>query len=541
MKKIISIAVLTAALALASCSDFLDQPKRGVENLETYFQTKEQCEKFLIGCYGAIFYDDWWQTGKLTQAIDMCTDDGWMGNTDQDATAHLPLAHYLASAPQSEDINDFYRFRYKGITRCNIAIDRIGSAPIDNEAKERMVAEAKFLRAYFYFEIIKNYGGAVKVMSFLTPSETEGATRSSVEESYSWVEQDLKDAAKVLPLRSELAAAEVGRATRGAAQGLLGKVYLYQAKWSDARTVLADLIGSNEYDLMPDFGQVWNVDYNNNQESLFEAQSMYDETYNYGSGYLTIITGIRSDPAKDADGNTWDGWAWCQPTSNLEKAFIDEGDDVRRKYTIIKHGDTEVAGMEAPLTDYLPDGKMVIDPAKHKSARVWRKNFIPYDKRPATWDKCKIPLNYRILRYADVLLMYAEACVESGEDLAKGEECLNRVRGRVGLGHKDLTRENVRKERRLELAGEQQRLYDIRRWDGASGKKVACELFGPNGSFVKYNTEESTDEFETTNLKEAQNKGYTFDEERDLLFPIPPMEISLSHGSIKQNPGYSNM
>lgn len=547
MKKIISILASASAaiLTLASCTDFLDQPRRAVENLDTYFQNQEQCEKFLIGCYGAIFYDDWWYIGKLYQTLDMCTDDAWMGNTSQDATSHQYLAYFQPAAPQSEDINDFYRFRYKGITRCNIAIDRITEAPIDETLKVRMVAEAKFLRAFFYFELIKNYGGVVKVTGFLTPSETEGAVRSSIEESYALVEQDLNEAIPALPLRSELAASEVGRATRGAAQGLLGKVYLYQAKWNEARQVLGQLIETNEYDLMPDFGQVWDCDYNNNQESLFEAQTMYDETYNYGAGFMCIISGIREDPARrPSDGITFDGWGWCVPTSNLEKAFLDEGDNIRLGYTIIKHGDTSVAGMsDDVLRAYLPDGKMVINPDGNKSARAWRKFFIPYDKRPATWDKCKIPQNYRLLRYADVLLMYAEACVESNVDLDKGQSAFDRVRARVGLASKPLTRANVRLERRLELAGEQQRLYDIRRWESEvkPGHKVMAELFGPDGSFVRYNMQESTDEFETTNLREPQNKGITFDESRDLLFPIPPMEVALSNGSVVQNPGYSQM
>lgn len=546
MKKIISMSVsaFVSILVLASCTDFLDQPRRGVENLDTYFENQEQCEKFLIGCYGAIFYDDWWQIGKLYQCLDMCTDDAWMGNTGQDASAHQSLAFFQASAPQSEDINDFYRHRYKGITRCNIAIERIAEAPIDIDVKNRMVAEAKFLRAFFYFELIKNYGGVVKVTGFLTPSETEGAERSSIEDSWAIVEEDLLAAIPDLPLRSELAASETGRATSGAAQGLLGKVYLYQAKWDDARKVLGELIDTNEYDLMEDFGQVWDVEHNNNKESLFEAQTMYDETYNYGSGFMCIICGMRGDKARrPSDNAEFDGWGWCTPTSNLEKAYLDENDNVRLGYTIIQNGAKHVPGMDDEvLRDYCK-GEISFSTADNKSGRVWRKFFIPYDKRPEKWDKSKIPLNYRLLRYGDVLLMYAEACVESGNDLDKGQAAFDRIRTRVRLATKPLTRANVRLERRLELAGEQQRLYDIRRWESElkPGHKVMAELFGPDGTFVKYNTQESTDFWERTNTVEAQDKGATFDESRDLLFPIPPMEISLSNGSVKQNPGYSEM
>ena len=150
-------------------------------------------------------------------------------------------------------------------------------------------------------------------------------------------------------------------------------------------------------------------------------------------------------------------------------------------------------------------------------------------------------MNYRLLRYADILLMAAEVKNQLGKD-DEARKYLNQVRSRVNLA--DVTasgndlKEAIRLERRLELAFEGNRLYDIRRWTDSNGKKVVCNLFGPNGSWVKYNTEVSTDEFETTNLIEPQNEGYDFKENRDELFPIPNTEIVQSNGSLVQNPGY---
>lgn len=137
----------------------------------------------------------------------------------------------------------------------------------------------------------------------------------------------------------------------------------------------------------------------------------------------------------------------------------------------------------------------IIDPAQHKSARIIRKYFLPLEDRPEIYNTDKSPLNHRILRFADVLLMYAEACNELGQD-GNAQEALNRVRTRAKLpavtatGHQ--LRDAIRQERRLELAFEQNRLYDIRRWKDDSDQPVIASILGPNGSFVQWNLNEAT-------------------------------------------------
>ena len=417
--------------------------------------------------------------------------------------------------------------------------------------KNRLVAEARFLRGYFYFELVKNFGGVPLITGFLLPEEIQGITRASAEDVYKFIEDDLKAAADVLPQRSQYAATDMGRATRGAALGLLGKVYLYQSKWQEAHDVLKTVIDEGEYKLLDNFGDVWDVDHNNSEESLFEVQYMYDGTYALG-GSLTVITGARSGPG--------DGWSWGQPTANLEQAYIDAGDTERLRWTIIKTGCTEIAGENnfdkfvenntkiANYKDYIEkygwDPECyIIDPSQHKSARIVRKYFVPIEKRPEVYNIDKIPLDHRILRYADVLLMYAEACNELGED-GTARTYLNEVRNRVKLpavtSSGNELRKAIRLERRLELAWEQNRIYDIRRWTDDNGKKMICNLMGANGTFVKYNTDPTTrDIYEWENQGEASDKGISFNENRDMVFPIPLYEITMSNGSITQNPGWN--
>lgn len=542
MKQLFIILAFFATATFSSCSDFLEEDARGQENLDTYFQSEADAEAFLTGCYNAITYHGWWQIENFWILTDMCSDDLWMGNTTQDQSGYISLAHYQGVGQSNGTISNFWQYRYKGILRCNIAIENIPKAPIlDENKKNRLIAEAKFLRAYFYFELVKNFGGVPIIDGFLLPEEVNGITRSSVEDVYALIEKDLTDAADVLPQRSELSASDIGRATRGAALGMLGKAYLYQDKFAEAKATLQIVINEKEYGLMSDFGDVWSIDAENNKESLFEVQNAYDETYDLG-GSLSIVTGNRS-------GGDQDGWAWGLPTANLENAFIEAGDTERLKWTIIKNGATEIAGEDhfteliAAQGDQNGDGTYCIDPAKHKSARINRKFYLPYAKRPENYNQPKVPLNHRILRYGDVLLMYAEACNETNDDV-NARIALNQVRNRVHLGNVETSgkelRDAIRAERRLELACENHRIYDLRRWTDDNGKKDICNVMGPNGSFVAYNTNEATaDPYEWENQYEPSNKGYTFDENRDLLFPIPLYEITMSNGSIVQNPGWN--
>ena len=565
MKQLLAILTLFGSLTFTSCEDFLTEKVRGQQNLDTYFTTADECEAYITGCYQDITCGGWWNINTVWLLSEMCSDDAWMGNTTQSQSDYISLAHYQGNGASNGPISNFWQYRYKGILRCNVAIDRISNTELeDKELQARLVAEARFLRGYFYFELARNFGGVPLITEFKMPEEIQGITRASLENTYKFIEEDLIAAAEVLPKRSEYADADMGRATSGAALGLLGKVYLYQEKWTEARDVLQKLIPDSgytgedaqttEYDLLPNFGDVWDKDFDNSVESLFEVQYEYHATLAVG-GSLSTVTGARSCGAALGD-----GWAWCQPTANLEAAYSE--DDERREWTIIKTGCTEIKGeTEENFTKILNDNKeisvyddcvekynlpansLVIDPSGHKSGRIIRKYYLPLNDRPEVYNTDKSPLNHRILRYADVLLMYAEACNELSDD-THAQAALNRVRNRAGLSPVSVTgnelRHAIRNERRLELAFEQNRLYDIRRWKDDNGKPVIANLMGENGSFVKWNTDPATrDAMEWDNQGEASDKGKSFREDRDLLFPIPLYEVTMSNGSIEQNPNWN--
>lgn len=558
MKKLIyTLAAAAALTTMASCDDFLTEEIRGTENLDTYFGSADEVNSYVGGCYFEIAKGGgWWQIYNTWLLSDMTTDDLWDGNTTQD-DGYQDITHFMPNAPTNGIIQNFWGARYQGITTCNIGIARIPSAPMDEALRDQRLAEVRFLRAFFYFDLVRNFGGVPLVTDFT--GSTEGIERSSEEECYKFIEDELKAVSAVLPQRSAYAASDMGRATRGAALGILGKAQLYQGKWEEAKATLKTIIDEGEYELLPNFGDVWSVKYNNSKESLFEVQQMYGGDQYALGGALTVVTGCRN--------GVGDGWAWGQPTSDLENAFIAAGDTERLRWTIIKTACTEIAGEndfqkfidnnsavckitdakfegfkeDFGWTDETYDTTYIIDPSQHKSARIIRKYFLPLEDRPEIYNIDKIPLNHRVLRYADVLLMYAEACAETGDN-ANAQSALNEVRARVGLAPVTSTgtalRDAVRAERRLELAHEQCRLYDLRRWDCENGKKMMSNVFGPDGSFVKYNTGDNADMYEKWNQGEPSSKGTRFSESRDLLWPIPQYEVQHSNGAIVQNPGY---
>lgn len=550
-------AAIALCLSMSSCDDFLTEDVRGSQNLDTYFADEEEVNSFIGGCYFEIAKDDWWQLYNAWLLADITTDDLWDGNTTQ-PDGYQNVSYFMPTAPQNEALANFWGARYQGIYTCNTAIARIPGTPMDETLRARRIAEARFLRAFFYFDLARYFGGVPLITEPI--SNAEGIGRNTLDEVYDFVEKEFAEVAEILPQRSEWGASDMGRATRGAALGLLGKTQVYHGKYDEAKISLKKVMDEGEYRLLDNFGDVWSVAHNNSEESLFETQTMYSNQYPLGSS-LTVITGCRN--------GVGDGWAWGTPSADLENAFIAAGDTERLRWSIIKTGCKDIPGEDdfaafidnnaTVFTMGVNDQKFinykkefgwgddvyeegyVIDPSQHKSARIIRKYFVPTQYRPEVYDKRKIPLNHRILRYADVLLLYAEACNATNDD-ANARTALNEVRERVNLApvtsSGEALRDAIRNERRLELAFEQNRIFDIRRWDAGNGKKVIENIMGPNGSFVTYNLGPNADMYEKYNQGQPSDKGSRFTAPRDLLYPIPSDEIQRSNGAIVQNPGY---
>jgi len=499
--KILIIVSVLLLIASSGCKKYLDQPVLGNQTLENFYSTPLECEQAIIGCYQSLSPEDWWEMDFFWLIGDVCSDDAFKGNSIEGDQAEFGnMARWNIDA-NNEWLDIKWRYSYITISRANLIIEHVADASINQELKDKIIAEAKFLRGWAYFELVKNFGGVVLVDKQPNPEDVIG--RSTEEQTWAFIEKDFSEAALGLPEFSSQPVNENGRATKGAALAYLAKAYLYQGKYQEAREKAYQVMMSNNYDLESDFGNIWSVQNPNGIESIFEIQHNYDDVQ-YTGNALPVLTRSRADG----------GWGFATPGSHLENFM--QGDP-RLQHTIIKHGDSVDA--DHPSYDTQLD--------QNESGRINRKYYLGLLERPPSEEHVKSPLNYILFRYADLLLIYAEASYFSGFE-ADALTALNDVHTRVGntplsVSGQDLLNA-IHDERRMELALEGHRYYDLKR-TGSLEQAI--------GDFVNYNTVNSTDLYDAGN-----QQGILFDASRHYLFPIPQAEIDISGGIITQNPNY---
>src|SRR5688500_9393944 len=247
-------ATLLAVAAAAGCSDFLTTEPRGELTTPSFFQTSDHALQATNASYSMLRN---WTTHVFSWLgqVEIASDDADKGSVPGDA-GFLGEMDDLTFDAGNLAFRDPWIGYYQGIYRANVAIQNIPNVNMDEELRARLVGENKFLRAYYYFFLVRSYGGVPLITAPLEASQF-AQTRATAEEIYALIEQDLTDAIAVLPLRSEYAPADLGRATKGAAQALLGTVHLYQQEYADAYDQLTAVIESNEYSLAPSYGGIF--------------------------------------------------------------------------------------------------------------------------------------------------------------------------------------------------------------------------------------------------------------------------------------------
>lgn len=497
--------MLSIITVLQSCKkNFLDRDPQGQYTQDTYPYPggSGPYDTYIFGAYS-----DLRSYGVHSQAFIAATsirsDDADKGSTPADGGADAINMDNFPVLPTSGYLNSLWTGYFSLINKANIALDQIRNNKdiiASAEVKMQSEAEARFLRAYAYFNMVRMFGRVPILDSVFTNAASQSnVPQSSVAAVYAFIESDLQFAAANLPLTWD--AKFVGRSTRGAANGLLAKVYLTQKKWAQAMAAANAVITSGQYALHPSYDILFREEGENSRESLFEVQATASAAIPEANGVqYALIMGIRGSGA-------WDlGWGWNTPTTSLEAAY--EPGDPRRTRTILYTS----TGSQTFQTIY---GENI--PAGLPNPRYNNKVYTNPQIRASVGNRFGWWMNVRLLRYADVLLMYAEAANELGntaEALAK----LEMVRARARAGNNSilptvtttdqgLLREAIRRERRAELAMEHDRFWDLVRWG------IAQQVLHAHGK---------------TN----------FNESRDVLLPIPQTQIDLSKGLLTQNPGY---
>jgi starch-binding outer membrane protein, SusD/RagB family len=466
MKKIINKVAIAGVFSLLviGCVDLNKQPM-GVETDQTFFKTGDQAVRAVTGIYDATA---WYNSQEMDEWVfgDICSDDAQKGG-ENDADAPQMLQMKMFNCPADvQYINDIWGHSYQGIFRANEVIDNVPGIPVDvamdATTKTRLIGEAKFLRALFYFRLVRIFSDVPLVLHPLT-REQYCQARTPVAEVWAQMQTDLTDAAAALPEKKTYDAANIGRATKGAANALLTKAYIFQAKWAEAKAKAAEVVASGQYSLEPKYEDVWKLSHENGTESIFEFQHVQISNPNWGDQNEGCVTQIYT---RGRSYKNQPGWGYVCPTDNFKAEF--ETGDPRYKMSVIEEGDTIWKG--TPWEE-------IANNKPSPTLRYGRKYFLEYTNDPPAMSNG--PANWRFMRYADLLLWSAEALCQLGET-GPALTQLNLVRARVGMPAqtetgKDALLKLIYHERRVELGLEGHRFFDIIR----TGRGTEC--LGANG------------------------------------------------------------
>lgn len=475
LKKLIisSVALFSVAVILPGCKkSFIDITPQGIVPVTTYYNTEIDIKSALTGAYSSLrpIYNEQYGFGEIPSDNTQTYGESEVLYGEQDK---------LTWTATSTNLQNAYMRFYATIAYANIVLGHVGTPPMTQTNRDQYTGQAKFLRALMYFNLVRMFGGVPLVLTEIT-SEQQAYTynRATAAAVYAQIEKDLTEAAAVLP--ASYSGTDIGRATSIAANGLLGKVYMFQNKFTQAEAILAT-VSATAGTLIP-YSQVFGLGNDNNKDILFSVQYLsggYSEGNTYARGFVPQPSGTTITSSVTGNSNN-------VGTADLYNAF--------------EPGDNRLNTSIGVFTS----GTLVY---------YYAKKFI----YPSVTGVSEGDNDWPVLRYGDVILLYAEALNENGKTNEALTQ-LNLIRTRAGLASKTGlnqadARTAIRNERRIELCFEAERWFDLVRWNTFIPVMTAFKAKGSvNGTIGNI----------TANLA---------------LFPIPLREIQLNP-NLTQNPGY---
>lgn len=482
-------ATLLFSLITTSCSDeFVDRDPVYSIDSENYFNSKTDYENALVAAYDPL------QSTYVNVLLgEIASDNTLAGGESQTDVIGFQQVDDMIHTPVNSNLRDIWNWMFGGVSRANYILEFQDKTDFDGKAQ--IIAEARFLRAYYHFELVKWFGAIpLKGDARFKIGDEKTIARSSVAEVYASIEADLIYASENLAA----VPSQKGRATKGAALALLGKAYLYQDNFAKAATTLESVITAANYSLVKDYNTIFEAAGENGSESVFEVQ--YTDVEGAGFGCLQCSEGnvaVGFSGPRNYSGPLYtSGFSFNIPTAKIVNAF--EVGDNRKDVAIL---DMNAWGLATGAT--YGQG--------YENTGYFNRKYIPRTRSTSAAGDLNLtnPNNYRAIRYADVLLMAAEAYNRGGLDDNKARLYLNEVRRRAfGDTNHDISASGaaltdfIWAERRVELVGEGHRFFDLVRT-----KKAAQEITG-------------------------------FTAGKNELFPIPIEEIQFASGNWAQNPGY---
>ncbi|CAG4990109.1 SusD-like protein P2 [Dyadobacter sp. CECT 9275] len=465
---------------------FLDTDPQGKQAGVVFWQNEGDATKAVNAMYANL--RAWNNTAFAAIAVESIgSDDAEKGSTASDATFFNDYDNFSVGSGDGQ-LGSFWEGQYQNINYANQVLDNIPGISMDETLKARYLAEAKFVRAYSYFRLVRAFGDVPLRLKLPADASEYNLPRSPKAEVYAAIEKDLTEAAAVLP--QSYGSSDIGRATKGAAMSLHAKVSMYQAKWQQVLDLTNQVIALGQYSLFNNFEQLFRIANENSSESVFEIQNeLVPSNAAASNSQYSQVQGVR--------GVNGGGWGFNVPTKALADVF--ETGDPRKDATIIFRGETT------------PEGDAIASIGDNPMYN--QKSYVPFSLFVSGFNE-GAQQNIRVIRYADVLLMNAEAANELGNStlaLSSLEMVRARARGasktilpKVTTTDKAALRTAIWNERHYELAMEFDRYFDVIR----QGR--GTEVFGPKG------------------WKANKNE----------VWPVPQTEIDLSAGVLVQNPGY---
>ena len=537
------LLVILGVLSWSCSGDFLDRPPMGSLDEETYISTEDAGFKLLVNCYTPM-YENWtYQTMKFDIG-DQLTDDFSKGGSDP--MDRVTIAEVGRGNPLTSNalLYDLWNHRFNmGIGRCNVFLDLVtpetplihsGGALVSKEEKLRWIAEARFLRAFYYYDVLAIFANVPIIDKPMNAVDKTTITKSDYAEVLKFILSDLDAAISEanLPSAGKLPTTEYGRITKEAAMAFRARVNMFDKNYSAAQKDLKDVIDSGCYDLIDNYEDLFNSAEKGykSKEAVFITLFNYDATYQGGTSVC---------PQMNLGRNAVGGWGGECATHDLANEY--EVGDPRKVHTILSSGDIfEKADGTEEVHDYSGYDNFAL---QHS-----RKQYPDFSRRVGG-NLLRTNWSFYHIRYADVLLMYAECLVENNGNKQEAVDILNKIRHRAfvttpstdsyaksrkfNVSESERVNEDkfdaqykikitddlrgaIRHERRVELGGEGLRLYDLLRW----------------GTFVS-----TMQVFGKTQEGQISGVG-TQVTDRTWPYPIPQLEIDNTEGSLTQNDNY---
>jgi hypothetical protein len=511
--KTLTLLALFSCIVFISCDeDLLDQINPNAPTAESFWQNENDAILGINAAYAGI------QNRQLTTwelfNYDSRSDEGYSQSPWTDLANIGKFVFNNYDDPWNREV---WRELYRNVYKCNQVLEKVPNIEMDNGLKERILAEAKFLRGHNYYKLATLWGRVPLVTEIGPPNQR--FPQGTIEQVWELVKQDFRDAANALPV--SYTGSDIGRATKGGAIAYLGRALMQEKKWAEASVEFEKIYALGIYSLTPNFKDNFTTEYENNQESLFEIQFTNNNGNTSGFPNFNQAGGDEISERNQFLGPF--GWRDGQPTKWLLNQFLIESDkdgnvDPRLKYTLIyDHPEELVFGKTYSELEAEVPGKF------GPNDRYWRKYTDYFND---SFEGYFSGINNRVIRLADVYLMHAEALNESGSTSA-GIGYANLVRQRSNMNDLPLSlsqndfRLQLRHDRVMELAGESLRFVDMHRYG-----ILSPDLAGPNPGSTPANVSDFDTEFKTFVIGKSE------------YMPIPLREIDSYGGELSQNPGW---